>query len=280
MTAVVDGPVSCASRPVDSELLPVLHSRRPLAAERVWVLERAPGSLPDGGRVETVNVYAVSGFMAEPCSECVAPAETRTDIDLGGKLAFVVDGVLTPSEADLLLAATEQLGYTAAAPKITTTPGSRMNQALLWYDDGTFTNLLFERVHRSLPQSLDGKRLVGLSRGIFHFKYEEGDVFQRHFDGEWPGRAIGPDNQSVVEIPGTKSKLSMTVYLNGLEDGVQGGHTRLFGEGVAVVDVVPRKGAALFFRHGPNTETVYHEGMKVFGPQPKYVARINVLYEA
>jgi hypothetical protein len=56
----------------------------------------------------------------------------------------------------------------------------------------------------------------------------------------------------------------------------------------AFVDVEPVKGHALFFRHGGNNDkltgpqqehaSVLHKGLQVHGDQPKYVARINVLY--
>merc|ERR1711953_1289565 len=104
-------------------------------------------------------------------------------------------------------------------------------------------------------------------------------MFRKHFDGEWPGYQIADDRWTVEEIEGTRSKLSMTLYLNGVGDGLVGGATRLFGERGEFVDVVPRKGAALFFRHGKEPQTVWHEGTEVHGDVPKYVARINVLYE-
>jgi hypothetical protein len=44
------------------------------------------------------------------------------------------------------------------------------------------------------------------------------------------------------------------------------------------VDVTPKKGSALFFRHGFGSRSVLHEGSRVFGEVSKYVARINVMY--
>jgi hypothetical protein len=45
------------------------------------------------------------------------------------------------------------------------------------------------------------------------------------------------------------------------------------------VDVMPKKGSALFFRHGFGPHSVLHEGCRVFGEVSKYVARINVMFE-
>ena len=61
---------------------------------------------------------------------------------------------------------------------------------------------------------------------------------------------------------------------------MRGGATRLFpSDGSAPVDVAPRKGSALFFRHGFGENSVLHAGQPVSGTAPKYVARLNVLYE-
>ena len=70
----------------------------------------------------------------------------------------------------------------------------------------------------------------------------------------------------------------MLLYLNGPEDDVQGGYTRLYRPDGSSRDVRPVKGSALFFRHGFGAQSVMHVGCPVQGPVPKYVARINVMY--
>jgi hypothetical protein len=70
----------------------------------------------------------------------------------------------------------------------------------------------------------------------------------------------------------------MLLYLNGPEDGVQGGSTRLFKPDGSWVDIIPRKGSALFFRHGFGADSVLHQGCQVSGSVSKYIARINVMY--
>ena len=110
------------------------------------------------------------------------------------------------------------------------------------------------------------------------YKYDRDDVFNRHIDGDWPGYGLSTDRRAMVQWPGPHSCLSMLLYLNGEEDGVQGGQTRLFGRQGTVIDVSPRKGDALFFRHGFSVDSVMHEGRPVTGPTAKYLARLNVLY--
>lgn len=79
--------------------------------------------------------------------------------------------------------------------------------------------------------------------------------------------------------PSIRSGLTMLLYLNGPQEGVQGGNTRLFKPDGSWVDVSPRKGSALFFRHGFGRDSVRHIGCQVTGPVSKYVARINVMYQ-
>jgi pimeloyl-ACP methyl ester carboxylesterase len=90
---------------------------------------------------------------------------------------------------------------------------------------------------------------------------------------------LSADRSTMEEWPPSlRSGLTMLLYLNGPADGVQGGSTRLYRPDRSAVDVTPRKGAALFFRHGFSAQSVLHAGSRVFGSVSKYVARINVMY--
>jgi len=233
-----------------------------------------------GGSEDGVAVYALSDPKTAlgDISHVPISGMSRTDIDIGGQLAFVIKNVVTEKEADRLVSVTEGLGYSPAAPAISTPPGMRMNQALHWVDDDTLIGAIWDRIRPLLPQELDGKKLVGLSRRLNHYRYEEGDRFRQHIDGDWPGYRISDDGTSMVTCSGAHSKLSMLLYLNGPQDGVLGGDTRLFGRGGVTVDVTPCKGSALFFRHGFSEDSVMHEGTVVTGSTKKYVARVNVLY--
>ena len=83
----------------------------------------------------------------------------------------------------------------------------------------------------------------------------------------------------MVEWTDCYSRLSLLLYLNGRGDGVQGGATRLYASNGTTVDVEPTKGSALVFRHGMGSGSVLHEGTQVIGDVPKFVARINVMYD-
>jgi len=243
------------------------------------VLTCVNGSLPDGTNVQGLPVYALDGSTILSVSDGTS---SRTDLPLGPeKHCFIIRNVLGPSEAEALIKLSEQMGYSAAAPSITTSPGIRSNQALRWLDHGHLTSAIFDRICGLLPACIDGKPLVGLSHGLYHFKYSDGDEFLKHVDGAWPGSRISNDGKAIAYVAGTRSVLSMLVYLNDETDGLQGGGTRLWDDKLSekpAVEVNPSKGSALFFRHGSDPFSVWHEGAPVFGLVPKYVVRINVLY--
>ena len=245
------------------------------------VVARMMGSLPMGGAVPETPIHAFArtpaalSFQAQPGLK-----PQRRDVDLGGLIAFVIDDVVTSDEADALVAASEVFGYRSEAPGIATPPGMRMNKTVHWLADGALFDPLMKRIRPCLPVEVDGARLYQrLSHRMNMYRYDQEDVFNRHIDGDWPGYGLSEDRASMVEWPGLRSCLTMLLYLNGAEDGVQGGHTRLLSADGRWVDVVPRKGSALFFRHGFVPHSVAHVGARVTGSVPKYVARINVLYE-
>lgn len=242
---------------------------------------RLPGSLPMGGTVPDTPVHA---FAQTPAPLVLARGAElqpqRRDIDLGGLLAFSIDPVISSAEADHIVAASEVFGYREEAPGIATPPGMRQNKSVHWLADEALLGPLFERIQPLLPASIDGHPLHGrLSHRLNMYRYDDQDVFNRHIDGDWPGYGLDASRQQMLEWnPGLRSCLSMLLYLNGPEDGVAGGQTRLLARDGRWVDVTPRKGAALFFRHGFSTDSVVHIGAQVCGPVPKYLARINVLY--
>lgn len=247
--------------------------------KNVRVVATLPGSLPMGGQVAHTPIY---GFMQTPLDLDFVPRNLdtyRDEINCDGALAFVIRNVLTGDEANAIVSASEQLGFSDAAPGIVTPPGMRVNKTVHWVADSKMLGEIFRRISPHLPAVVDGHFLADrLSHRLNIYKYDYQDVFNRHIDGDWPGYGLSPDRTVMVQWEGLHSCLSMLLYLNGEADGVSGGKTRLLGRQGAMVDVSPRKGDALFFRHGFGPDSVPHEGRRVLGPVAKYVARINVLY--
>jgi hypothetical protein len=240
-----------------------------------------PGSLPLGGVVPMTPVHAFDSVPAALCLQNQPGLRpVRHDIDLGGLLAFSIDDVVTPAEADTIVAASEQFGYRDEAPGIATPPGMRMNKSMHWVADEGMTGPMFRRIAHLLPAHLEGMPLFhAFSRRLNMYRYDADDVFNRHIDGNWPGYSLSGDRSTMHEwSPGLRSGLTMLLYLNGPADGVLGGSTRLFSPDGHRTDVKPLKGSALFFRHGFGANSVVHEGCRVSGKVSKYVARINVMY--
>jgi predicted 2-oxoglutarate/Fe(II)-dependent dioxygenase YbiX len=254
------------------------------SASTLWpaarVVAQLPGSLPNGGTVQGTPIHA----FATPPSQFVLRADaglkpTRTDIDLGGLLAFEISNVVTAQEADAIVAASEWFGYRDEAPGIHTPPGMRMNKSVHWLAEAAMMQTLFNRIGALLPAQIDGMQLhPRLSERINMYRYDDGDVFNLHIDGDWPGFGLSADRTRMEEWPRLRSCLTMILYLNGPQDGVQGGYTRLLKLDGSAHDVQPAKGSALFFRHGFTPQSVRHIGLPVRGPVAKYVARINVMY--
>jgi len=160
----------------------------------------------------------------------------------------------------------------------------RINMAAHWYPASraapAFLGPLLERFRHLVPPSLGGLPLhTRLSEKVAHFKYENGDRFERHVDGLFPGSAANAAGTGIDTWTGVFSGMSVLFYLNdGPNDGLAGGETRLWtADGTRHVDVVPRKGRALFFRRG-SADAVLHAGLPVTGDVPKYMALINLAY--
>ncbi len=255
-----------------------------MKSEFLWpphfAVAHMPGSLPMGGVVPMTPIHAFRTPAAPLALAAEAPQPPlRTDIELGGLQAFLIDHVLSAGEADAIIEASERFGYREEAPGIATPPGMRMNKAVHWVADESTMAPLFQRIAHLLPAHIGGASLhPALSRRINMYRYDANDVFNMHTDGDWPGYGLSDDRSAMVEWPGLRSCLSMLLYLNGPDDGVQDGSTRLYRPDRGHVDVTPKKGSALFFRHGFGPASVLHEGSRVFGDVPKYVARINVMY--
>lgn len=238
------------------------------------------GSLPMGGVVEDTPVFAFKQPPVHmPFGDQPQLNPTRHDIPLSSQIAFGIDDVVSAQEADWLVSASEAFGYRDEAPGISTRPGMRMNKTVHWIAPTVVLDVIFLRIRALLPKEIDGCSLAAsLSHRLNMYRYDRNDVFNRHIDGDWPGYGLDSDGVRMIEWPGSRSKLTMLLYLNGPEDGVEGGNTRLIGRDGSAVDVIPKKGSALFFRHGMNPQSVPHEGCVVTGSVAKYVARINVLY--
>ena len=236
------------------------------------------GSLPGGGHEAQTPIYRANINLLDQTKR---EAHTFVDLSFDDKLAFQVDGVISDHECLRLIEFTEQLGFREAAPGIQTPPGMRQNQTVHWMAHPRDVERLFSRVMAFIPTVLDGRASMdSLSHRWNTYRYTSGQQFKPHLDGDWPGYFVDPETKQLECWKTGRSMLSMLLYLNGQEEGVQGGDTLLIESGKVVRRVVPRGGRVLFFRHGIHPKSVLHAGDILGEGAAKYVVRINVMYQS
>jgi hypothetical protein len=197
-------------------------------------------------------------------------------------VAFVVKGLLTPSECEHWIRRSEERGYVPATlGEGQVRPRFRSSQRNM-LDSPELAGQVFRRLHVHLPKLLDGRKLCSLNERLRFLRYDSGERFQPHQDGVY----TRPDNSE-------SSRLTLMLYLNdGGGADFDGGETnfllmgpRRHGSGrqskpqkgspqnLGKASVVPCAGDALVFSHG-----LLHEGAAVVQGR-KYCVRTDVMYE-
>ena len=242
-------PASDCSKILSNRTMSLTTSQTLLQLIKPSVLVTTVGSGPFGERTPESHIYTLGGSLPESLRSFSTAAPTslpqRNDIDIGsGGLAFTISNVMSAEQCDALAAISESVGYSRFAPAITTPPGMRQNSAAHWISSdqhaSEFLDPMYDRLAHLLPPLVSGGKVHNrLSRRMAHYKYDAGDVFNPHTDGEWPGQYIHYEEEEtdgfsdfealrrpagISEWPGVVSKLSMLLYLNDLEaDGVASG---------------------------------------------------------
>ena len=246
------------------------------------VASLAKGYSPLGNPSANIPIYAL-------LSDCdllilkrhqISP-EHFSLIDIGGKLAFMVNDIISKKEADYLAEFSKFLGFRDEAPDIHTPSLMRMNTTVHWLATSSMMAALCSNIMPFIPPVLDGRTFAGrLSHRINVYRYfGTGQKFKPHVDGDWPGFYYDNSEGKIKAWDNMSSMLSMLLYLTDNQSVVSQGVTRLYGE-TNIVEVSPKKGSALFFRHGLGRDSVLHSGEPPGPNEEKIVARINVMYFA
>lgn len=246
------------------------------------VVSHMVGTLPSGKSVPGVPVHALIEPSILSIQKRDLPSSSLETIPLDGAMAFLVRDVVTPAEADELAKFSTHLGFRPEAPGIQTAPGMRENETVHWILREDMMEALFHNVCRFLPENIESRRpLSGLSQRMNVYRYHKGQQFRDHVDGNWPAYRLNEEKTQMIEVEGKTSEISMLLYLTDQNDDEKGGQTRLYThKRDKYVDVAPRKGSALFFRHGFGSESVLHAGRPIMNEgSEKMVARVNVMYD-
>lgn len=186
-----------------------------------------------------------------------------TDLELHGKFAITVDNVFSPEECKELIALSESKdGYKQALVNIgdgqqASLPDVRNNDRWMT-DDVAMAADFFARLIPYLPKTFEGLPVSCLNERLRFLRYDPGQYFAPHEDGEY----TRDDNSET-------SRVTVQIYLN--DSGLVGGETRFIGPYKDTV-VYPKTGRVLLFQHD-----ILHEGSRVFSGR-KYVIRTDVMY--
>ncbi|KAL3898762.1 MAG: hypothetical protein SGPRY_012776 [Prymnesium sp.] len=172
--------------------------------------------------------------------------------------------LLTPSECAAWIGWAEARGFQREKLARTSSTALR-DQWRMSLHSPELAAALFQRlVHFDLPPPLVGaSKCAGCNPNLRLYKYEQGQRFGPHVD------------ESNALADGTKTQLTVLVYLN---QEFEGGETAFYRDHRATREAytfVPRQGAVLLHAHGAQCLT--HEAMPV-RRGVKYVLRTDVAY--
>ena len=100
---------------------------------------------------------------------------------LDGEDVFVIEGFLSESECDHLIARSEAMGYEAAAVGDAIIPAMR-NNARVILDDPALAEALWSRSKSLVPGRVDGWEAVGLNERFRFYRYDAAEAFAPHYD--------------------------------------------------------------------------------------------------
>ncbi|MFV8819000.1 prolyl hydroxylase family protein [Haliea sp. E17] len=202
--------------------------------------------------------------------------------------AFQLDPLLSPGECQGLIDLSERLGYLPDAA-VSLPRSIRHNDNLVWIVDDTTHRVIWQRVAARCGDEagvFDGAGGTGLNQRFRFYRYAEGDYFQPHTDGAWPGSRVIDGELVTDAFPGHYSRMTFLIFLNA---DFEGGATRFLtdadnpglparrGSRVKVVDVRTPAGGALCFPHGLHPLHCLHSSEPVSRGR-KYIIRTDLLF--
>ena len=190
------------------------------------------------------------------------------------KLAFTIDNFLSFKECDEILKKIQKMEFQKATigdnKKVLET--DIRNNSRTYFEDSKFTVKLWEKFKNIdiIPQTINNNfyKLSGLYKHTLFYKYEKGEYFKEHYDGEKKDLS-------------KKSVFTVLIYLN---DDFEGGETtfiyhdrkivkKKLKDEIILTPVKPKKGQLLVFKHN-----ILHEG-SLLKNGTKYILRSDIMYE-
>ncbi len=198
--------------------------------------------------------------------------------------------VLADDECERLIALSEALGYLPDAA-VSLPRSVRHNDNVVWVTDELTDGLIWGRVSALASQQLamfGDKQPLGINARFRFYRYSQGDYFEEHTDGAWPGSRVVDGRLLVNAYPDRYSMMTFLLFLN---DDFEGGETRFFvpvedrhsptrqsSDEIEIVDVRTPRGAALCFPHGMHLLHCVHSSRPITRGV-KYIIRTDMLFE-
>lgn len=203
--------------------------------------------------------------------------------------AFQLLNVLSKAECDRLIQLTESLEYLEDAP-VSLPRSVRHNHNVTWVVDELTDGILWQRVKPLLADSnniFQGKKPAGLNARFRFYRYQQGDFFKKHIDGDWPGSRVINNELIHDAYPDRWSKMTFLILLN---ESFEGGATQFwvnkddsskpahYEQEAKSVDIRTPAGGVLCFPHGRHPLHCLHSSEQIT-QGVKYIIRTDILFE-
>ncbi len=139
--------------------------------------------------------------------------------------AYQLLNVFSEQECRKLLKTSEELGYLKDAAVSLPREIRHNDNVTIVVDDAT-ERLIWQRIEALTQQNLaifDGKKPLGINTRFRFYRYQEGDYFKYHIDGDWPGSKVEGDTLIHNAYSDRYSKMTFLILLN---DNFEGGETQ------------------------------------------------------
>ena len=203
--------------------------------------------------------------------------------------AFQILDVLHPEEIKQILDKANKLGFTEDAA-VSLPRKVRHNRNLNLIADTETLDLIWNRCRDLFFDQyhhFSGKKPLGINGRFRFYRYDEGDFFNMHIDGSWPGSQVA-NGQLVDDAFG--DRWSMYTFLIFLSDDFSGGETQFminrddhtkparYQNDANIVSVRTPSGGVLCFPHGTHPSHCLHGSAPILSGT-KYIIRTDVLFE-
>ncbi|MCO1335488.1 oxidoreductase [Microbulbifer sp. OS29] len=201
--------------------------------------------------------------------------------------AFQLLNVFSQEECQRLIDISEAVGYLPDAA-VSLPREVRHNDNLTWVVDEVTERLIWQRCQGLMQDPngyFGGRPAVGINQRFRFYRYSEGDFFQFHTDGAWPGSKV-IDNKLITNgYPDRYSEMTFLILLN---DDFDGGATcfRVNADdplkqpnqgSLTDIDIRTPAGAVLCFPHGMHPLHRIHSSTPITRGS-KYIIRTDILF--